>query len=486
VAVLRFRPTSLRSRLVALFVVGSSAVVVLTSAFLYLGFNSQLKDAIDQALRDRAADIALDVGEGNLSLRPGEPFAVILATSGQVLEASSPAARRATVLSREDLAEAATKEVVLDRRHIPGLGQRARLLARPGVGPNGAVVLVVGESLDTLARARARLGLLLGATCPVLIGLIGWCGWVLAGAALRPVRRLTEEADAISLQESGQRLPQPPGDDEIAHLGRTLNAMLARIEASVTHERAFLDDASHELRTPISILRGELELAAEEPADVEGVRRALASALQEADRLSRLTDDLLVLARADRGRLDGRQEQLDLAAAAAEAVRRRATGGQPVEVAMAAGAVPVPVRADPVGLVRVLDNLLANAARHAQERVEVRVDVDGGRAHLVVVDDGEGFPPGFLASAFDRFTRADAPRKRDDGGSGLGLAIVAAVVSSHGGTVAAANGPPLGGGRVDVWLPLAESAAEVPAAPSTTPAGAAGDGAEDEERPLGP
>jgi signal transduction histidine kinase len=450
-----------RTRLVAVFAVGSTILVVLTGALLYIGFDAQLENAIDQALRDRAAEITLDLREGNRQIRAGEPFAVLLEANGQVIDATTIAARRIPVLSARDLARARQHEVVVERRRVTGLGDHGRLLARPErTGDGKTVIVVVGESLDSVNRASQRLGLLLGAASPLLIGMIAWCGWVLAGAALRPVRRMTEEAEAISLRESGQRLRQPPGQDEIAHLGQTLNAMLDRIEASLAHERAFVDDASHELRTPLSILRGELELASARPGDRVGVRRALASALQEAEHLGRLTDDLLVLARADRGRLAARPEPLDLLQAACRSAERpRAADGPAIEVA----GQPIAVSADPTLLARVLGNLLANACRHASRTVQVTVARDDESACLTVADDGPGFPPEFLPVAFDRFSRADGVRGRDDGGTGLGLAIADALVRGQGGRVEAGNGAPLGGGRVRVWLPLApEPARDVP------------------------
>jgi signal transduction histidine kinase len=295
---------------------------------------------------------------------------------------------------------------------------------------------------------------------------------VLAGAALRPVERLTEEAEAISMQKGGQRLPQPPGDDEIAHLGRTLNAMLDRIEASLARERAFVDDASHELRTPISILRGELELACDRPGNRAEMKRSLESALQEAEQLARLTEDLLTLARADGGRLDPRLEPVDLLDAARLAAARYATPGGP---ALEVVGDHITVSADPMLLERLLRNSIANASRHATGRVQLALGRENGSGHLTVADDGGGFPADFLPVAFDRFTRADADRGREHGGAGLGLAIVAAVVDAQHGRVEVGNGPPLGGGRLQVWLPLAPRPAEangtrvVDARPSPAP-----------------
>src|SRR5258708_6755113 len=132
----------------------------------------------------------------------------------------------------------------------------------------------------------------------------------------RPGRRITREAEPMPLAAPGRRLPRPVGHDEIADLGRTLNQMLNRIESPISRERAFIDDASHELRTPLAVLRGELELAAQQPDDIEGVRSGLASALEETDRLAHLAADVLTLARADAGPVTPGDEQDGLPAAA--------------------------------------------------------------------------------------------------------------------------------------------------------------------------
>jgi signal transduction histidine kinase len=253
------------------------------------------------------------------------------------------------------------------------------------------------------------------------------------------------------------RLPRPPGNDELAELGDTLNEMLRRIHTTMQHERAFIDDASHELRTPIAVLRGELELARLDLGDGEGADQlaaALDSALEETDRLARLADNLLVLARADAGQLVEGRTRFDLA----ELVRAvvAATPAGEVAVEIRAGA-PVELEADPSTLERVVQNLLSNAARHAASRVRMTVTADKDAAVLSVADDGPGFDDELLRRAFDRFVRSGT-RSRIEGGAGLGLAIVAASAEAMGGTVRAANGRPLGGARVTVRIPRTSAA----------------------------
>jgi signal transduction histidine kinase len=272
---------------------------------------------------------------------------------------------------------------------------------------------------------------------------------------------MSQEADAISLGQVGRRLAQPPGEDEIAQLGRTLNAMLDRIEAAFARERMFLDDASHELRTPIAVLRAELEVALLESGDRESLERSLRSALEEAERLAHLAEDLLVLARTTAGRLPLRRRPVDVRALAEEATDRSANGAVGRATPGVAVAVDGPAAlavVDPARLEQVITNLVGNARRFARRRVEVRIGTQDDDVVVTVADDGPGFPEALLPVAFDRFTRAEAARSHDSGaGAGLGLAIVAAIVRAHGGTIAVRNGPPLGGATVTVRLPLDET-----------------------------
>lgn len=444
------RPRSLRARLALAFALGSATLLLAAGGFLYLNLNGELQTAINDGLRAREDDIAADIAGGAPQVPQQDAFSQIVDPSGLLLASSATIPSGRPVLRANELRRAGQGEVFIERA-VPGLGAEARLLARTEMAGSHRVVVVVGTSPSAVARGRRRLGLVLAGASPLLLALFTGGGWLVAGAALRPVRRMTEEADAISRADTGQRLAQPAGDDEIAHLGKTLNAMLARIERSFARERAFLDDASHELRTPLAILRAELELALLHAED-GGTRVALASALEEVDRLARLADDLLVLARASDGRPPGRTtERVDVLALARRVGRRLAADGGPaVEVTGRS----VDLAADPTSIERVLVNLVGNARRHAEGRVLVDVGGDGrSDVVLTVADDGAGFPPALLQRAFDRFARADPARGREGGASGLGLAIVDALAKAHGGSVEAGNGPPLGGAVVRVRLP---------------------------------
>jgi signal transduction histidine kinase len=254
---------------------------------------------------------------------------------------------------------------------------------------------------------------------------------------------MRKQAALVSEDTPGQRLPLPRADDELRRLGDTLNAMLARLESAIAHERRFVADASHELRTPLAILKSELELALRDGRTAEELRAAVASGSDETDRLVQLADDLLVLARSDRGALALRSQRVEVTDLL-EAVARR--------FRLPENAVDSPdglvLRGDRVHLEQALGNLVANALAHGAAPVLLSARMHGDRVELHVEDGGPGLPPEFAARAFERFSRADAART--SGGAGLGLAIVEAIAQAHG-----------GGARIgrsdrgaDVWIEL--------------------------------
>ena len=237
----------------------------------------------------------------------------------------------------------------------------------------------------------------------------------------------------------------PPADDEVSRLGETLNAMLARLEDGLERERRFVADASHELRTPLALLKTELGLASK-PGRSEGeLRAAIESAAEATDRLTRIADDLLLLARAEQGGLRLKTEQVDVMDVLEDVAGRFRTDR---EIAVAPGD-PLVVPADRLRLEQALTNLVDNALRHGTGAITVSAVAENGTAELHVVDEGPGFGESFLPQAFERFARGDEGREGE--GSGLGLAIVATIARAHHGSARAANAP---GGGADVWISL--------------------------------
>jgi signal transduction histidine kinase len=280
--------------------------------------------------------------------------------------------------------------------------------------------------------------------------LASFVGYLAAGAALRPVEEMRRRAAAISASGPEERLPIPPARDQLQRLGLTLNEMLARIDATLERERRFLDDASHELRTPLTLHKAELEIALKHGRSEAELRAAIVSGLAEVDRLVQLAEDLLVVARSEEGKLELELESLsvpDLLTSVAERFGGRASeAGRTLAVDGEAG---LAVEGDRRRLEQALTSLIDNALRHGGGEVRIWADPEGGWVRLHVGDRGVGFPPGFVAHAFERFSRADPARGR--GGAGLGLAIVETIARAHGGRAGAANDP---NGGADVWIEI--------------------------------
>jgi signal transduction histidine kinase len=256
------------------------------------------------------------------------------------------------------------------------------------------------------------------------------------------MRRRAADISATSLDE---RLPVPPADDEVSRLGETLNAMLARLEDGLERERRFVADASHELRTPLALLKTELALASKPGRSEEELRAAIESVAEATNRLTRIADDLLLLARAEQGGLRLKTEQVDVMDILEDVGGRFRTDRK---ISVAHGD-PLVVPADRLRLEQALTNLVDNALRHGKGAITVSAVAENGTAELHVVDEGAGFGEGFLPQAFERFTRGD--ESREGGGSGLGLSIVATIARAHHGSACAAN---LRGGGADVWISL--------------------------------
>jgi two-component system OmpR family sensor kinase len=471
----------IRVRLTLAFTAVAGLLLGAAGWFLDLRLSEDLSQALDQSLRQRSQDLAVLVRNGVEPLdlestgliERGESFAQVVDGRGSVLAASSSLHGQALLGPRE-VARAGEGSLFLDRPSVPGLDEPARLLAVPVAGRGGQMVLVVGATqgnrLETLATLRTEL--LVGG--PVLLIAAALGGYLLSGAALRPVDLMRRRAQAITAHEPGQRLPLPAARDELARLGATLNDLLSRLEAALDGERKFVADASHELRTPLSLLRVELELALRHPRSAVELRRAIESAADETRRLTQLAEDLLLMAAADQGRLPVRLETLpvdDLLTRCAThfeielAARGRSmrigspavpalVGAAGMTLGEAAGpahdgvAVPTLV-GDGLRLEQALGNLIDNAVRHGAGDVCVFASRNRESIELHVTDQGPGFAADFLPRAFERFSRADTARTR--GGTGLGLSITQAIARAHGGTAHAANRRERG---ADMWLSL--------------------------------
>jgi signal transduction histidine kinase len=425
--------------------------------FVYLRFSAELDNTIDSGLRSRAADVVALVKEADSGLGEGsqslvgrsESFAEVLEADGTVVDSSEAVGDQA-LLTKDEMRVALRGPLIVNRGPLPGLEESSRLLATPVTAHGRERVVVVGTSTDARDESITDLLQLLLLGGPVALILASLAAYGVAALALHPVEAMRTRASEISAAEPDQRLPVPPTSDEVARLGRTLNAMLERLGEALEHERAFVADASHELRTPLAILRTELELALAEGRSPEELRSAIASAAEETDRLTQLSEDLLTIAQTERGELPLRVSRVNLTEVL-EGVRRRFARRAEVEGrAIEVSGPEVELDADRLRLDQAIGSVVDNALRYGAGTVSLRVEPGEEEIQVYVRDRGPGFPAAFIPRAFERFSRASSSRR--DGGSGLGLAIVGTVVGAHGGKVRAANWE--GGAEIRLSLPI--------------------------------
>jgi signal transduction histidine kinase len=419
----------------ALVAAGSVAVAVAFGSLLFvvLLLHSQVHD-IDVSLTQQAQTLAAVVGQSGsedieLPVRLGATSTQqVLSADGHVLaESTDLAGRGALTALRPPLGHTRLTDTSL------GPDADYRLLALGARDANGTrVTVVVTQSLEPAEASRKEAVVLLGIGGPVLVLLVGIVTWWVAGRALRPVEAMRRQVAGIDAVTLDNRVPLPAARDEVWLLGGTLNRMLDRLQSAARAQRQFVSDASHELRSPLAVLRTNVEVAAAHPesADWESTAAVL---LEETERLERLVADLLLLANADERGLALRRGDVDVDdLLTAEAERLRTTTSLDVRLTVQA----VRVQGDGDKLARVLRNLVDNAARHARSRVGLSLAAGPEGAVVEISDDGPGVPEADRERVFDRFVRLDVSRSRQGGGTGLGLAIVRQLVQAHDGTVA--------------------------------------------------
>ena len=427
---------SLRARLTvvatALLGVGIAAGAVL----LVVTGSRTLQAAVDSGALQSAREVAVLVDRDQLPdpvPQGGEGTAAIqvLDAQNRVLAASTGTDRLVSVLRPAEVAAVRAGQRLVVPGSRLGLSGPLRVVGVPAGSPSDPQTVVVAVDFGG-ARSGTRVllvGLAIGA--PLLLAVVALATWWVTGRALRPVEQLRRGALAIS---GPGRLPVPPAQDEIRRLAETLNDMLARLDAAGARQRAFVSDAAHELRSPLASARTQLEVAAAVDAGTPAGELAT-DVLVDIERLGRLVDDLLLLARLDEAPRRPRAP-LDLYALADEVIGRYAAARVPVVLEPCQDDCTVLAEAGAVR--RVLVNLVDNAIRYARSRVTVTV----APGTMTVADDGPGIPAADRARVFDRFTRLDWDRGRESGGAGLGLAIVRELVAAHGGSVTLGDGGP--------------------------------------------
>ena len=323
-----------------------------------------------------------------------------------------------------------------------------RVSAQTVGGLGGSYTVLVGAGTEGVESTVQTVVVLLGVAAPLVIAGAAAATYILVRRSLRSVDAIRARVADISVHDLSERVPVPTHRDEISALAITMNEMLARIESGQAAQRQFVGDASHELRSPLATVISALEVGVAHPELLTG-ELARATMLPEARRMQSLVDDLLLLARADERGLPLRRDDVDLDDLAADEIARIR---RETPLAVQADLAPAKLTGDRDALLRVLRNVLDNAACHARSLIEVGVRASAQLVWLTVGDDGPGIAVADRLRVFDRFVRLDADRARTGGGAGLGLAIVAEIVAAHGGRVIV-DGRAGGGTVIKVQLP---------------------------------
>ena len=434
----------IRVRLTAWYAVLLAIILAGLSTFLVLQLKADLEDTIAQEVHAGSTQIARayeregagDFRDTSRTVLPhGRSAAQIVAPGGRVLLAYGEPISGRLIVPKESVAQALAGE-----RHdiTVKLGaHRFKAVITPVNRFGHKRVLVTAESLRHVDESVDRVLLLLLLALPAALAATALGGWWLARKALRPVERMTSKAEEIGIDRLDERISLPPAQDELGHLAVTLNAMLDRLEHGVEEQHRLVTDASHELRTPLAAMRAELDVTLMDDDLPPEAREVLESTREEVNRMSRIVENLLTLARADEGRLEMLTADVDLS----DAIKAAAQPLQPLADAkrlrLEVNGEHCEARADPQRLHQALTNFIENAIKFSEPGGEVLVTAwrDNGEAGVTVRDTGPGIPADSREHVFDRFYRADPARSRDGSGSGLGLAICREIALAHGGHV---------------------------------------------------
>lgn len=460
---------TLRAKLTLWYVLLLGAVLGFFSVFLYLTMERNLRENLDNKLlttgRMLAASLARPFGPGpslaevdkilreNFGLRPMGRFVQILDETG----------KRTSNLRDVDIPVSfKTLEQVSQGREVFETvrlrdGALLRLVTVPIIDRGRMLGIVqVGSPLEEIQEALDQLLLVLSVSVPLVLVLASLGGLFLADQALKPVDRITRTAQKIGSGDLSQRIPlEGLPRDEIGRLAETFNEMISRLESSFEQMKRFTADASHELKTPLSILRGEVEVGLMRERSPAEYQEILKSCLEEIGRMSRIVDDLLTLARTDLGSLGLRLERLDLMEVAEEVWRGFYREAVARGLKFSLEGTRVEVLGDREKLRRAIANLVDNAVKYTPDGGYIKVEVgsEDDFATVSVSDTGEGIPPEHQERVFDRFYRVDKARSRERGGTGLGLSICKGIVEAHGGRISLESEPGVGS-TFKVFLPL--------------------------------
>lgn len=432
---------SIRARVTLLASVVVLVVLSFTAFALVTSQRAVLTDNVDEVLESHAAAIESGIESGSLSPElPGqgddESFALVLDAAGDAIASTA----NPPTVEVPDPGETSANYLETDNPD----GLPYRVMARE----SGDLVIVTGTPLDDVHESVDALARNLAVAVPTATALLAVLVWLIVARVLAPVESIRAEVADITGRNLHRRVPEPGTGDEISGLAHTMNDMLARLEESSERQRRFVADASHELRSPLTRIRAQLEVDLAHPAtaDLEATHR---SVLEESATLEKLVDDLLALASND-GISPLTREPVDLDDLVLEEARRHSSRPIEIDVSEVSGAQ---VLGDREALARVIRNLIDNVVRHGGQTAGISVREVGPDAVVEVSDDGPGIPEGARERIFDRFARLDEARSAGSWGAGLGLAISRAVLAAHGGTIEVDPGYSEGA-RFVIRLPL--------------------------------
>ncbi len=442
----------IRVRMTAWYLALLACVMAGVGAFVILRLGADLTDATDRSLRPALDQIATGYAREGFPefhdqsatvLADERAGSQILDPSGRVLRSYGDPVSITPMLGPRDTPHLGARPVIASGRLK---GSHFRIAAEAVTRKGQRQVVVAAASLAPVDRSVHRVLILLLLALPAALLATAAAGWWLARRAMLPIDRMIGTAEAIGPADLRDRVAVPATRDEVAHLARTLNTMLDRIQLGVDAQQRLVADTSHELRTPLATMRTELDVSLRADELSPPARQILESTREEVDRMSATVEDLLTLARSDEHSLRLADEPVDLARLAAEAIERLDTHAQRHGVAVIAEGPPAWTRGDADRLGHVLRNLVDNAVKFspAGGRVTVRSWTAVGEVGVTIEDDGPGIPEELRERVFDRFFRVDRSRTRMTGGSGLGLAIARAVVEAHGGHIAVQRSQPRG------------------------------------------
>ncbi len=436
----------LKARLTLWYVTLFAVIVGVWSIFAIVIARADLQAGTDRALASRATQIAAGFtgskdsefpkisGSSLQGLPHTESVSQLLSSRGVVLQFSGDAIARQR-MAPLGVIDRAIRTGSAQLATVVSAGEKFRILVVKL--PKVSRLILLGTSTENTDSAVQQLALVMLLTGPLVLLAAAAGGWFLASRALGPVSRMNRTAASIGIDDLDARVPVPPGNDEITALAETLNSMLGRLDEGVRQNRRLIADASHELQTPLAVMRTELDVtlaSTDLPPDAVEV---LESVREESDRLTRIVRNLLTLARFDEGTLRLLRAPLDLHAIAEESADALSTLARESQVSVTVGGEEAFVNADQQYLRIVVSNLLENAIKYSGEGASVLLEshVEGPEAVLSVADTGPGVAPSSMPYVFERFFRADRSRPSGPMGSGLGLAISREIVEAHEGRI---------------------------------------------------